>query len=259
MTRDTITVMTTKGPLATKIITRRPQPDADRPGEWNITSYGRAKIFGISEQTAGDIYELASVLTNIEQNPRSFIVRGAPIEGIDREHAYRRRHPRKHKDGIEEPATLRPVARHWVALDFDSIPCPDWLDPAEDPDRAVDYLLDHLPLEFRAATCWWQFTATQQIKPGIRMRLFFWSDRPLEDWQLKQWLTPYPVDQAIFAPAQPIYVARPVFISLPDPVPYRSGLRRGERDVITPPAIAKSSAAMKKRDGEPEDSTREGG
>jgi hypothetical protein len=60
---------------------------------------------------------------------------------------------------------------------------------------------------------------------------------------LKAWLTGYTVDQTIFAPAQPIYVARPIFIGMPDPVPIRSGIWRGDRDLITPPAIEKARAS----------------
>ena len=240
MTGDTITVMTTKGPLATKSISH--QPD----GKWIVTPYGNAKVFGISEQAVGGIYELAAALTSIERNPRSFIVRGAPVEGIDRQHAYRRLHPRKDKDGTVVTATLRSASRHWVALDVDSIPCADWLDAVNDPDRAVEYVVEHLPAEFEGATCWWQFTASQQIKPGIRMRLFFWSDVALADWQLKQWLSPYPADKAIFAAAQPIYVARPIFVDIQDPVPVRSGIWRGDRDAITPPTISKIDIIKKR-------------
>lgn len=109
-----------------------------------MTPYGNAKNFRISERDVDDINGLAVALTDIERNPRSFIVRGAPVEGIDRESAYRRLHARKNKDGSIEPATLRPASRHWVALDVDSLACPDGLDPVDDPDRALDYLVDHL-------------------------------------------------------------------------------------------------------------------
>src|SRR5271165_778357 len=71
------------------------------------------------------------------------------------------------------------------------------------------------------------------------LRLFFWSERPLEDWELKLWLGPYPVDLSVFAPAQPIYVARPIFVGGPDPVPIRSGIWRGDRDAISPPEITR--------------------
>ena len=252
MTIDAITVMTTKGPLATKSISR------DDCGKWSVTPYGNAKVFGITEQTVSNIYDLAAALSNTERNPTSFIVRGAPVAGVDLQHAYRRLHPRKNTDGNVEPATLRPASRHWVPLDVDSIPCRDWLDPIADPDRAVEYVVEHLPAEFEGATCWWQFTASQQIKPGIRMRLFFWSDVVLADWQLKQWLSPYPVDKAIFAAAQPIYVARPIFVGVSDPVPVRSGIWRGDRDTITPPAISKIEV-IKKRGVEQRHDARAGG
>ena len=239
--RDSVTVLTTKGPLATKVIERRPTPQHAAEGEWIATQYGNAKSFSISERYVADIHELANELTILEYNPRAFIVRGAPVDGIDRDHAYRRLHPRTNKNGILEPASLRPAARHWVPLDIDSIECPNRLDPIANPELAVDYVVGHLPVHFHSVTCYWQFTASQQIKPGLRIRLFFWSDVPLADWQLRQWLADYPVDQAIFAPAQPIYVARPVFIQARDPVPLRSGVQRGERDAITPPIITKSS------------------
>src|SRR5262249_55232052 len=123
-----------------------------------------------------------------------------------------------------------PAARQWIALDCDRMACPDWLEPVFEPDRTVEYVVSRLPAEFHDATCWGQFTASQQIKPGISMRLFFWADRPLSDTELKTWLADSPVDHAIFSPAQPIYVARPISVGMPDPVPYRSGVWHGDRD-----------------------------
>jgi hypothetical protein len=80
-------------------------------------------------------------------------------------------------------------------------------------------------------------------RPGVQARppneAFLLADRALADWELKQWLADSPVDRSIFAPAQPIYIARPVFVGMPDPVPTRSGIWRGDRDVITPPTITK--------------------
>jgi hypothetical protein len=258
----TVTILTTTGPLATKTIWWRPHPspqDDSVGGEWVIRPYGNAKTFSIAVRNVGTIYELAAVLAEIEQDPRSFIVRGQPAEGVDLAHAYRRLHPRTRPDGTVEPATLRAAARHWVPLDIDSIPCPEWLDPVQQPDQSVvEYVVSQLPEEFHGATCWWSFTSGQGIKTGIRLRLFFWADRALEDWELKAWLGErvpqdgvpearwklrYPVDPAIFAPAQPIYIARPIFVGVPDPVPFRSGIWRGGRDAITPPMITNPEVA----------------
>jgi hypothetical protein len=59
---------------------------------------------------------------------------------------------------------------------------------------------------------------------------------------LKAWLADSPVDRAIFAPAQAIYTARPLFVGMRDPVPFRSGGWQGDRDAITPPTIEKPKA-----------------
>jgi hypothetical protein len=244
---DFVTVLTTKGPLATKRIVWA--PSATKP---TIEPYGNAKVFSISEHAVGSIADLVQLLSRLEDCVTSFVVRGRPSEGIDRNYAYRRARPRTKSDGTVEPATIEPAGHHWIPFDLDSIDCPGWLDPVDDPDHAVEYVVNQLPEEFHGATCWWSFTSGQGIKPGIRIRLFFWADRALADWELKAWLgervrtvgvpqarwpLKYPVDTAIFAPAQPIYVARPIIIGGPDPVPIRSGIWRGDRDAITPPAI----------------------
>src|SRR5271165_725160 len=231
---DFVTALTTKGPLSTKRIIWA--TGAAKP---TIEPYGNAKVFSISEHAVGSIDDLAQLLNNLEHNLTAFMVRGRPAEGIARHYTSRRLHPRTKSAGTIEPATIEPAAHHWIPLDLDSIDCPDWLDPVHEPDRTVEYVVSQLPEVFHGATCWWSFTSGQGIKPGIRIRLFFWADRALADWQLKAWLSGYPVDQSIFAPAQPVYVARPIFIGMPDPVPTRSGIWRGDRDAITPPTITK--------------------
>lgn len=249
LTPDTITVLTTKGPLATKIISL--PAGAAKP---IIRPYDNARVFRIAEYPVGNIDDLAMVLNDVELCPTAFVVRGRPLDGIDRNNALRRAHPGRRTDGTVEPATLEAAARYWVPLDFDSVECPAWLDPGHEPDATVEHLTGLLPEEFHGATCRWSFTSGQGLMPGIRMRLFFWADRPLADWELKTWLgerlrkpntpkqlwpTRYPVDPSLFAPAQPIYVARPQFRGMPDPVPIRSGIWRGDRDAITPPPISR--------------------
>jgi hypothetical protein len=250
-TRDSITIMITKGRvLATKRIIRR--AGAAKP---EIQEYGLAKHFSIRERPVGNIYELALLLDEIEKRPDIFVVRGKPAAGINRNHALRRLHPRTHPDGTVTPQTLDPAPRHWIPLDLDALVAPDWLDPFDDPDQTVEFAVGHLPAEFHGVTVRWTFTSGHGVKPGIRLRLFFWADRPLEDRELKVWLGEripqegvsrakwplrYPVDLSIFSPAQAIYVASPIFEGMIDPVPLRSGLWRGDRDSVTPPGIGES-------------------
>jgi hypothetical protein len=150
---------------------------------------------------------------------------------------------------------LDAAPRHWIPLDLDALVAPDWLDPFDDPDQTVEFAVGHLPAEFQGVTVRWTFTSCHGVKPGRRLRLFFWADRPLEDRELKAWLGArlpqdgvsrrkwpqrYPVDLSIFSPAQPIYVASPIFEGMIDPVPLRSWLWRGDRDCVTPPRIGEN-------------------
>ena len=94
-----------------------------------------------------------------------------------------------------------------------------------------------LPPEFQDVSCWWQFTSGAGIKPGIRMRLAYWLDRPLGGRDLKRWLPDKPVDQSVPNPVQPIYVGWPIFMAGRDPVPVRSGIFRAGRDTVAVPSV----------------------
>ncbi|HEU0215053.1 MAG TPA: hypothetical protein VFQ90_00210 [Stellaceae bacterium] len=227
---DYITVVTTFGPMATKIITANPS------GAPIIKNWDRIKRVRMRKVWISSLADAVPALSNM--GPRQFIVRGKPIDGEYWQDTVRRLKPRKKADGTVEPATLEAAAHHLVVLDFDSVECPDWLDdPQHDPDACVEHLVSLLPEEFHGASCWWAFTGSMLIKPGLRMRLAFWSDRPLSDDELKAWLADAPVDHAIFHPIQAIYIAAPVFVGMPDLCPHRCGVWPGDRDAITPPAV----------------------
>ncbi|UEM08150.1 hypothetical protein JL101_036260 (plasmid) [Skermanella rosea] len=242
---DSVTVLRTFGPLATKRI-RFNKPT----GSYKFENYGRAAKFSIAEHPVADIHDLAQLLEATAQDPQSFVVRGKPAEGIDRQCAQRRLYPRKNKaTGEIEPATLEPADRHWLLLDVDGIPCPDTIDPIHEPEAVVEHVVSLLPPEFDGVTCWWAFTSGHGIKPGIRLRLGFWSSRKLGTEQLKAWLGEmvtaedgstvkrWPVDCSIFVPTQPNYIAKPIFEGAYDPVPHRSGLWVGHSNEFDPPQI----------------------
>ena len=230
---------TTRGALATKKITWVQGENAPR-----IEPYGRAAQFSFTEVALSGPDELVRLLRLLEHRPRRFIVRRKPKDCIDCSMARRLVRDRRNSDGSITPATLEACAHYWIALDCDRIPCPDCIDPLFEPDWAVEHVVSALPVEFHGATCWWQFTSSAGIKPGISLRLFSWADRPVADWELKIWLAGSPVDHAIFEPAQPIYVAWPIFEGGPDPVPYRSWVWYGDRGMVTPPLIEKPTARI---------------
>ena len=224
---ETITILTTKGPLATKVISwsqilQKPQ----------TTPYGLARRFSCEEIGVNGIDDLSALMTRLQTETCSFVVRGAIAPGADRRNMLRRLH-----DKPGAPATIVPTARHWVAFDIDSLWCPDYIDPVHDIDAVIEFTVSKLPPEFEGVTFHWTLTSSAGVKPGIRLRLWFWFDRPLEDWQLKTWFRGYPVDHSIFAPSQPIFTATPIFKGMADPCPRRCGLWRGDRDDVTPPII----------------------
>ena len=158
-------------------------------------------------------------------------------------------------DGVHRYAatwlpTFEDRPRSWVIFDVDRVPVPehvarDWVD---EPEAAVEHVLDTLPGAFQASTCWWSLSGSaavpgpngREVAPTFKLKLAFWLSRALTGAQLKRWMEAEraPVDPAVFGTVQLIYVARPSFgPGLHDPVPRRSGVWRGESDTIAIPDV----------------------
>jgi hypothetical protein len=71
------------------------------------------------------------------------------------------------------------------------------------------------------------------------MRLWFWLERPVWQWELALWLAGAPIDPSVFRAVQPIYTAAPLITGMPDPIPHRIGLLEDFHDVVRVPEIAK--------------------
>ncbi|MGU3360343.1 hypothetical protein ACLBWX_08425 [Methylobacterium sp. M6A4_1b] len=184
------------------------------------------------------IRDFARVLDQVALSPGSCVIRGEP------------KHPeltaiRRQKINFED------VRRHWSLHDLDGIPLPPGLDWRAEPEAAVRYAVGLMPEPFHGATCWWAFSAGQGIKPGLRLRLGFWHDVPLSADELKiylaekiqapgvpkrSWRRVSPVDPAVYNVVQVNYIGRPIFEdAMVDPVPRRSGLLVGTREVVSVP------------------------
>jgi hypothetical protein len=222
---DTLTFLGTLGSIvaAKRIRLRDGQPP-------EIIGYDDAKHFTVVERPVASIDDAAELLAKVERQPHYMMIRGRPLPDIDRDHALRR----KLNGRDDGSACFEAAPHHVIPLDLDSVECPEGCDPL-DPETAVKIVAARLPSEFYGVTCWWQFTSSAGLKAGIRLRLFFWGSRPTTDAELKAWLPKSIVDHAIFDPVQPIYVANPIFEEGADPVPVRSGLLRGQRDVVEVP------------------------
>ncbi|NGM20707.1 hypothetical protein G3576_11845 [Roseomonas stagni] len=178
------------------------------------------------------LWALATLLEEFEQRPDMCVVRGAILDA-DRAHAVRRLLHRDPKTG--EAPTLREVPRRWIALDVDSLPVPEGMDPA-DLEANARAILPLLPAPFRVAKLVVQATASHGIKPGARLRLWGWCNRPVTSAECKAWLAAAPVDRSLYSAVQPHYTAAPVFVGWADHLPRRLAFLEGLEEVVVPPA-----------------------
>jgi hypothetical protein len=213
---------------------------------------GQAYWFRGTDHLVSCLTNLADVLERLSRDRYTFVVLGQIIAGTNREEMHRRSRERiNEKTGKKEPATLQQVAHHYVLLDLEDIDLPSpTFDQFVDPKGTVKYVVDLLPPEFRGVACWYQFTGSAGIKPGVRLRLAFWLNRALTLDELKWWLahTRY-VDKSVFRVAQPNYTANPVFSErCKDPLEgrcARSGMVPGETDVVVVPQIERPTPAQR--------------
>src|SRR5262249_34260960 len=119
---------------------------------------------------------------------------------------------------LGDDATLVLQDMNWFALDIDGF-------GESSGNLAIDMqeVLAALPRAFLRVQCFAVASASYGIKPGIRMRLFFWSDKPCSNLDLKRYLhgNKAKADLALFNPIQPIYTAAPIFVGWSDPVKER--------------------------------------
>ena len=215
-------------------------------GQWGKVSYEAGAYFKPTEHVVDDLDGLVEVLDKVRRDPRAFVVRGelAPWarEQIAAEPGGVIRRRKHKKDNIEPP--LVETDRRWIMIDVDNWPLPTWADLVDDPAGAIDtavYAL--LPEAFHDAECWWQLSASAGcFSPGmLKAHLFFWLSEPANNLHIKAVLKQHApgVDTSPFNAAQPHYVADPIINGGPDPIPQRTGWRKGlEKAVVLPELIA---------------------
>jgi hypothetical protein len=202
------------------------------------SNYGNEKHFSVQTVELAGFDEMATRLTALTSQNHAFVIRGEPLPGTNRDRCRRLIYP----DGADD-ATFADAVRCWFAVDMDKIPCPDHVDIVDDPDGAIDFLVRCLPPETHEVACWWQFTTSQGL-PGhdgkLSARLWFLNAFPLDCAALKRWAFAAnkaaggkTVDPALYNAVQPHYTARPIFVDMPDPVPWRYGIRHGVGETVS--------------------------
>lgn len=223
MSDDAITLLSPHGQIATKCV----YPDRSEPppmAKWN-----RALVAPVS-----DLLTFVNALRTLAAQPNWYLVRGEPKPDAELQNM-RRAH-------IEPGATLIERPRHWVLLDLDKVMLEvKPADFATDPRKYAIAARELLPPCFRTVACWYQATGSAGIKPGVRLRLGFWCDRPVSSLEWREWSASWDVevDKSLFTPSQPHYTASPVFLEgATDPVTgARCGVLEGASEVVAVPVM----------------------
>lgn len=201
-------------------------------------SFSAGMNFMWEERKAASVYDLRHILTELMKETEKFIVRGQ-VKNRERDILFRR---------INEPgAGIVAVPRHFVMLDIDKQKCPEYLDPASDPESVVRWVIELLPDPFHNVSCFYKFSSSQNVpkKMGdkqdsvVSLHLWFWCNRAVSEVEWKRYFkaNPSPVDQALFSPVQIHYTANPIFIEMADPLPQRAGIIEGLVEAVIVPNI----------------------
>lgn len=221
--KDTITVLTSRGPLLTK----RWLPDG------SVEGHGRAKQHTLESFPVGCIFDVAHVLEQLASRPASCVIRG---EFIGHDAAALVPDPDSERRGhlvLRQAAYFTDPAHHWIMLDVDQY-VPLLADPDDDPLAAIqEWVRFNLPKEFWEISFYWQLSSSagHPSKRGtLRAHLWFWLDRALTSPEAHAWVTlaRLPVDRAPMNVVQAHYVADPVMApGVVDPLARRGGLYEG--------------------------------
>jgi hypothetical protein len=197
-----------------------------------IEGYDEAKHFDLFNLPVSDLAGVHRLLHHLLHRSDCAVVRGA-ITDMGRVRRVRRLAHSDQKTG-DEP-TLLDVARRWLALDMEGVDRPVDV-PAADLGRCASEAIRRLPKAFHGVECIAQATASHGIKPGCRVRLWYWLTRPATGRELTRWLRHAPADPSVFRAVQPIYTAAPVFASgATDHLPQRMIVLPGAKLVVPPP------------------------
>jgi hypothetical protein len=195
-----------------------------------VTDYDAAYTYDLLSAPVTKLDAIFALLTDLLPRQNCAVVRGVPVDA-DRCIGVRRLAYADRDTG--DPATLEPAPHRWLALDMDHVDRPAAI-PAHDLVACAELAIERLPGAFSKAATVIQATASHGIKPGCRLRLWYWLDRPTTDAEATRWLRRYPVDLSVFRTVQPIYTAAPCFLGCTDHLPARLTMRPGQPAVSVP-------------------------
>lgn len=226
-----------KGYSATKTIT--PGANGEPP---QVRAFNAGFGFDVKEQIPiRSLADLSLALSCLEHEPMAFVVRGAPVAGLDLSKPV---HRRGSDAGESFQGNFRTPSQGWqfVMLDFDKVALPSRMTlTPRTVSKVMAYLVKQLPQEFRDASYHWQLSSSAGLFDASKVsaHLWFWLDRPVADGDLKRWAKHIKevkgfelIDPSVFQHVQPHYTAAPIFKGMEDPFPARSGLVHGKQSCV---------------------------
>lgn len=161
----------------------------------SIDDYDLAKTFDLISVSITGLSDLQRLLARLALRADCAIVRGAVADPTRVKSV--RRLLYTDKDTGDKP-TLIDVPQPWLALDFDTLPQPGWINH-EDLLGCAVVAIRALPAAFHHTRFIIQATSGHGLKPGIRLRLWCWLSRPTSTVEATYWLRKAPVDLAVFS------------------------------------------------------------
>ena len=114
--------------------------------------------FLVTHQPVHNLQSLASVIGGLEDEPTKAVLRG--------------QHLLPENDPVaRQSQNFSSISHHWCMIDIDSLP---WNGDLHDHKAMLDYAYSQLPTEFQQADCWYYFSSSMGIKPGIRVHLWYY-------------------------------------------------------------------------------------
>ena len=211
--------------------------------EWSRISYGAGAWFHPAEIPIASLRDLRAVLESISKDPRALIVRGALADRARDALAHNPNHlirRRKLKRGNVEPDLIEADCP-WIMIDIDGFLLRASDDLADDPESAIEYAIGELlPPAFHDAECWWQLSSSAGFVDGmLKCHLAFWLTEPASNPHIKavfkQQITG--IDPVLFDAVQIHYIAAPIIEGGHDPLPRRTGWRKGSDAAVTLPQL----------------------
>lgn len=221
---------------------------------WDATDIKVGEKFGVTYAPVRDVDSLGNVIETLRPYIGHFIIRGQLKPGLDGSGMISRKSAGK-------DATFIDLPRRWFCADIDNWTMPagrDITDPDDVTAMIPQVIADRLPPCFSGVRCYWKLSGSAGIKPGMRVHIWFWFDRPIEGKLLGDWLEGWKredlgrrsgLDLSLTRAVHPHYVADPIIEGAPAPIDphHRAGWVESDVEAVTIPDLSavKISAAKK--------------